>query len=388
MWKTILGDPFSEGLPPPTTYEGLHHLSQDILIPLSYAVGATVNVTQPISENFALTHRMYLESGKQRSPMMMMPGLAPKVADEPSRRHYALGAVFSKAFPDGGKLRVASSMSNAGAFKTVAKYAPFGSDRVVLTGQFSDAWNRGKAAVGPDVAMSAEVRGADYGATARLLSRGSATDGGKEVSVSYLQRLAPGSPLSFGGEVLFNASRFLGIPAAAAASAAPASASKGTAQTAAPKKVIPALEWSVGGAFDSANGTTSLHVDCASGPYRDPGVPVFALHHVQRVTDRSMLVGKVLVRPDLASMFAIGYRLRFRNTGTVLTGNVDSYGGLTTLIDRELSRTARVGLYSKVDLLRRAAPELGLRMTIGGMAPIPPQRSPVLLSRNILGLQT
>jgi hypothetical protein len=35
--------------------------------------------------------------------------------------------------------------------------------------------------------MSAEVRGADYGATARLLSRGSATDGGKEVSVSYLQ---------------------------------------------------------------------------------------------------------------------------------------------------------------------------------------------------------
>ena len=92
----------------------------------------------------------------------------------------------------------------------------------------------------PEGALSVELRGLDYASVARVMFRGAS---GTELFVSNHQRIAPGSPLTLGGEVLLSQSRLWGIPAAAAKAVSQVAGAKGAAAFASP------VEWAVGGTY-------------------------------------------------------------------------------------------------------------------------------------------
>ena len=112
--------------------------------------------------------------------------------------------------------------------------------------------------------------------------------------------------------------------------------------------------------------------------------------------------------------YALGYRMRFRNTGTTLIGSVDSYRKVTLSLDRSITQDVKASLFSQacaafsfattlsrderrtndaiafvqVDLNPRSSqsPSFGMRVSFGGIAPIVQPRSPITLGREILSV--
>lgn len=137
--------------------------------------------------------RMFLETAKKDpNPLAAMFGGGGKAAAEESHRIFGLGGVLTHRFPSGGSLRSFAQLDTFGFSKFTALYAPTGTDRLRFAAQLAS--NRSGPKPQSDWGVSVVARGADYGATARLMN-------GPECGVSYHQRLVPGSPISIGGEV-------------------------------------------------------------------------------------------------------------------------------------------------------------------------------------------
>jgi hypothetical protein len=103
-------------------------------------------------------------------------------------------------------------------------------------------------------------------------------------------------------------------------------------------------------------------------------------------------------------MVAAGYRLRFKNSGSVLHAMADSYGSAVVALERELLRDVRLTASLRATLAAGAArrameqPEqgheregnegiarLGVHVSIGDAAPAPAPQSPCMLTRDIFG---
>jgi hypothetical protein len=314
--RGLLGDPSDASLLPPVgSYEDLHNAAQSVLLPPTYAKGLSFHLLQPLTRHFAAQHRLSFAPRPQTEPSPMNP--EPKFV--PGERAYAVGAVSTHALDSGGKWRLAGTVD-------VEKL----SLRGTLLG---DVWGEGRlrvlaqGAAGPvepppaahsarsgaratrprwegEWAGTATLRGADYVAVARLKH-------GPELGASYCQRLAPGSPVTLGGELV------LSVPELSAAAGGGGSASGA-------RRPRP-LELALGAAYDAADSRTSAHYAATSSFSSG----VLSLQHLLRVTERSHLAAKLITDCAVTqSMVAVGYRMHFRNTRTTLHGMADSYGSI------------------------------------------------------------
>jgi len=136
---------------------------------------------------------MFLASEKKESNPFaaMFGGGKPKTPDAVTRL-YGLGGILSGRFANGGRLRIFSQLDTGNMAKSSLLYDPWGNGRLTLLGQLVST----RVAKGTDVdyGLSARLAGTDYTAQARVAT-------GPEFGLSYLQRLAPGSPVTLGGEV-------------------------------------------------------------------------------------------------------------------------------------------------------------------------------------------
>ena len=312
MLAHLLGDPNEANLQAPvTSYEDMHNAAQSILLPPTYPRGLSFHLLQPLARGLALQHKVSLMPGEYK--------LGPEAAfggpsQEKGTRSYSLGGVATHELAGGGKWRA------SGALDPESLKA-----RATLLG---DVWGEGRlrvlvqAAVDPagpapqepapgrswwarsvEWGATATLRGADYVAVGRVKQ-------GVEVGGSYCQRLAPGSPLTVGGELMLNVAELR----AAAAPAAGSGARRGRP-----------LELALGCAYDAPDSKTSLHY-AATSTFASS---VLSLQHLLKVTERSHLAAKVITDSAVTkSMVAVGCRTRFRNTLTTLHGMVDSYGSV------------------------------------------------------------
>jgi hypothetical protein len=129
----------------------------------------------------------------------------------------------------GAKVRLVGSLDNDLKLSGSSLVDVTGTGRLTLLGQAVRTRFDG---VAPESwGAAATLRGGDYVATARLKD-------GPEAGLSYNQRLAPGSRVTLGGEVLAS------LPALAAASAAAAG----------PRSVdAKPIEWALGAAYEGEN---------------------------------------------------------------------------------------------------------------------------------------
>jgi hypothetical protein len=135
---------------------------------------------------------MFLESSKKDpNPLAAMFGGGKPKSDE-SHRILGIGGVLTHRFETGGFLRAFAQLDSIGASKFTALVDPTGSNKLRLAAQMASIRSGPRQTF--DWAVSAVVRGMDYGASLRIIN-------GPEVGVSYLQRLVPGSPITLGGEV-------------------------------------------------------------------------------------------------------------------------------------------------------------------------------------------
>src|SRR5205823_1357561 len=108
-----------------------------------------------------------------------------------------------------------------------------------------------------------------------------------------------------------------------------------------------------------------------------------------RLNERCGLAAKAIVDTrSLNSMVAAGYRLRFRNTATTVSGQVDTYGNVRTVLEREVVRDVRVAFSGEARLLGGgggADNAFGLRVTIGQQAALPRNLSPITMPRDVFG---
>lgn len=82
---------------------------------------------------------------------------------------------------------------------------------------------------------------------------------------------------------------------------------------------------------------------------------------------------------------SVGYKLRFRNAASSLYGQVDSYGNLRTVLEREPLKDVKITFGSEVKLMGAGDNVFGLRVVIGNQPPLPRALSPILMSRDVFG---
>ena len=123
------------------------------------------------------------------------------------------------------------------------------------------------------------------------------------------------------------------------------------------------------------------------------------------------------------SMVSLGYRMRFRNAASGLYGQVrvsllsvcchcdpygyvtqlsfftlpslrlpslrplqvDSYGNVRTVIEREPVKDVKIAFGSELRLLGQAENAFGLSITVGNQPVLPRVLSPILMSRSVFG---
>ena len=135
---------------------------------------------------------MFIESAKpDPNPLAALFGGGGGKKNE-IHRIFGLGAVYTHRFDAGGSMRLFTQLDTCDISKLTAVVDPTGTNRLRISAQLASSKNGGKYR--RDWALSSVLRGADYSASIRAVN-------GPEVGVSYLQRLAPGSPLTLGGEV-------------------------------------------------------------------------------------------------------------------------------------------------------------------------------------------
>lgn len=111
-----------------------------------------------------------------------------------------------------------------------------------------------------------------------------------------------------------------------------------------------------------------------------------SLHHVTRVNERATLAAKAIAdTSNWNSMVSAGYRMRFRNTATTLHGQVDSYGNVRLVVEREPVKDVRVAFGAEMRLMDKPENSFGLRLSVGSTAPLPRNLSPILMSRDVFG---
>jgi hypothetical protein len=179
-------------------------------------------------------------------------------------------------FLQGGKHRVSAQYDPENAVgKSTFLSDVWGDGRLRILGQLHDDKSE-TTATGPDWGLTATLRGEDYVAVTRAKN-------GKEVGLSYNQRLAPGSPLTLGGEMFFNLRHLR-------TSARPVG-SEGSGPNAGKP-----LEWAIGGAYDTGAYKTAVHL-ATTGSFTN----IVSLHHLARVSDRSSLAAKFMCTPATGS---------------------------------------------------------------------------------------
>ena len=124
---------------------------------------------------------------------------------------------------------------------------------------------------------------------------------------------------------------------------------------------------------------TALHLDFTGGRSR-----TVSAHHLYRLTERSALAAKFIADTrSLNSMAAIGYKLRFRNTASTVVGEVDTYGKVRLLVEREPVKDLRVTMSGEVNLQSGSGHAFGLQVSIGNQAALPRNLSPITISRDV-----
>ena len=125
---------------------------------------------------------------------------------------------------------------------------------------------------------------------------------------------------------------------------------------------------------------SACHLDFTAGRSH-----TLSAHHLYRVTERSTLAAKFIADTrSLNSMAAAGYRLRFRNTATTVTGEVDTYGKVRVLLEREPVKDLRVALSGEVVTAAAGGPStFGLQVSVGPQAALPRQVSPITITRDV-----
>lgn len=298
---------------------------------------------------------MALEPGQLRNTMFgPMPG--------PGSRYYSLGAILTHVSPStGGKHRVSAQYDfENGNGKSTFLSDIYGDGRLRIQGQLVDA----RADSRTEWGLTTTLRGEDYVLVNRVKHS-------KEIGLSYNQRIAPGSPLTLGGEIFFNypALRQIGNPSKA----------DETATNSKP------LEYAVGCAYDNKVSKTAVHL-ATTNSFSN----ILSLHHLFRVSDRSSLAAKFMCTPTLGtSMASAGYRVKFRNTLTTVTGVVDTYGTVRLLVEKEPVKDFRVSASMDARIGPQAQPgpdgttTLGFRVIVGTPSPIVAPLSPCTMSRDI-----
>jgi hypothetical protein len=313
----LLGDPSEASLLPPVqTYDEIHNSCQGILLPPVYPKGLSCHLLQPLTRRFALQHKASLTPGEMKeTPFGPMPGQG--------TRAYSLGGVMAHELEGGGKWRLSGQMDPGNlTARGVVLGDVWGTGRlrVLLQAALEPAPPEEGAGSGRGSRASAAGGGwsGEWGATATLRSDAytavARAKNGVEVGGSLSGRLAPGSPITVGGEAMVSLSEL--------SVWSPQRARGGGG--AVPQKSR-AVEFALGCAYDTQDSKTSLNLATT----KSFSSSVVSLQHVVNVTERSHLASKIITDMALSqSMVAVGYKMRFRNTLTTLHGMVDSYGSV------------------------------------------------------------
>lgn len=293
-----------------------------------------------------------------------------------TRNHVAAGSIGTAVFDlcslstatfhvQGGKHRISGQYDvENGRGKSTLLSDVFGDGRLRVQGQLVDT----RKDAGPEWGVTTTLRGEDYTAVARLKH-------GPEAGISYNQRLAPGSPVTLGGEMFFNLPALQRLTAPESGSGKPAAGPGGKP-----------IEWAVGAAYDADQHKTAVHL-ATTGSFNN----VISAHHLYRVTDRSHLAVKFMCTPSSwGSMAAAGYRMKFKNTATSLHGVVDTYGTVRTMVEREPIKDVKIGASMEARLgpnSNTTGPEgaatFGFRISVGAPSPIVGPVSPCTMARDI-----
>lgn len=124
-----------------------------------------------------------------------------------------------------------------------------------------------------------------------------------------------------------------------------------------------------------------MHLDFTGGRSH-----TVSAHHTYRVSERSTLAAKFIADTrSLNSMAAAGYRLRFRNTATTATGEVDTYGKVRLLLEREPVKDLRIALSGEIITAAGGggASTFGLQVSVGPQGALPRNLSPITITRDI-----
>ena len=334
-----------------------YHINDTIIIiPSPFSImDNNLSPSSSTSLFFHNNYRMALEPGQLRNTMFgPMPG--------PGSRYYSLGAILTHISPTGGKHRISAQYdieNNNG--KSTFLSDIYGDGRLRIQGQLVDARNDKQTEWG----LTSTLRGEDYVLVNRLKHN-------KEFGLSYNQRIAPGSPLTIGGEMFFNYPALLRM-------ANPSKADETTTSAGKP------LEYAIGCAYDDKINKTAIHLATTSSFSN-----ILSFHHLYRVSDRSSLAAKFMCTPTLGtSMASAGYRVKFRNTLSSITGVVDTYGTVRLLVDREPVKDIKISASMEARIGPQASPgpegtaTLGFRVIIGTPSPIVAPLSPCTMSRDI-----
>lgn len=165
-------------------------------------------------------------------------------------RHFSTGGVATHVTPGGAKLRAQGSIDNDLRTSVNAMVDASGTGRLTFIGQAVrkrfDGW------LPASWGVSGTLRGSDYTGTFRVKN-------GPEVGASYNQRLAPGSRVTMGGEVLLSVPTLSAIVSPPPPPGSSKQAIAAAAQAAAGKPV----EWTVGAAYDGD--LTRVREGCGTG---------------------------------------------------------------------------------------------------------------------------
>jgi len=154
-------------------------------------------------------------------------------------RHCAVGGVVTHVAPGGGaKLRVSGSVDNDLKASLTSMLDVTGTGKFTLLGQAIRKRFDG-GLLPASWGASGTVRGGDYTGCVRVKD-------GPELGASYNQRLAPGSRVTLGGEILLSVPTLAAALAPAPTVGASRQAVAAHAQAAAGKPV----EWSLGAAYE------------------------------------------------------------------------------------------------------------------------------------------
>ena len=126
---------------------------------------------------------------------------------------------------------------------------------------------------------------------------------------------------------------------------------------------------------------TGLHLDFTGSRSH-----TLSAQHLHRINERCALAAKAIVDTrSLNSMVAAGYKLKFRNTSSVITGEVDTYGNVRSVLDREVVKDVRVAFSAECRLLDGGENAFGLKVSVGQQAALPRNLSPITMPRDVFG---